>query len=75
MCFDATASTAATIAIPSGTNGEMARNLMCFSTTRCTRSLLKLFLIPCSEIVVTVDFRSWLHLVYSLFFLNALLLK
>jgi len=31
--------------------------------------------IPCSEIIVTVDFRAWLHLVYSLLFLLALLLK
>lgn len=32
-------------------------------------------MIPCSEIIVTVDFRAWLHLIYSLLFLLALLLK
>jgi len=75
MPFPASASTAATIGIPSATNSEMVRNLEQLSTTRCTRSLLYLILIPRSEIIVTVDLSSWLHLVYSLLFLLALLLK
>ena len=75
MLFPASASTAATFGISSGTNSEMVRNLDQLSTTRRTRSLLYLTLIPRSEIIVTVDFRPWLHLVYSLLFLLALLLK
>jgi len=75
MPFPASASTAATIGIPSATYSEMVRNLEQLSTTRCPRSLLYLTLIPRSEIIVTVDLSSWLHLVYSLLFLLALLLK
>ena len=75
MLFPASTSTAATFGISSATNSEMFRNLEQLSTTRLTRSLLYLTLIPRSEIIVTVDFRPWLHLVYSLLFLLALLLK
>jgi hypothetical protein len=71
-----TASTAATIGIPStGAHSETVRNLKQLGTTRCARSLLYLILSPRCEIIVTIDFRPWLHLVYSLLFLLALLLK
>ena len=71
------APTAATFGIPSAgtTHSETVRNMQQLSTTRFARSLLHLILSPRSEIIVTIDFGSGLHLVYSLLFLLALLLK